>query len=69
MYFIVYRDYELLLPRSEVDEVNQLRAKWLQLLAQADYVRNLLLKEKKTNFEQDLDKQVKVLNTHCFLNI
>jgi dynein heavy chain len=64
VYFIVYRDYELLLPRSEVDEVNQLRTKWLQLLAQADYVRNLLLKEKKTNFEQDLDKQVKVLNKH-----
>ena len=55
-----YREFELRLPRSEVEEVDQLRDHWQELLALADEVRLLLLKEKRGAFEQELDKQVKV---------
>lgn len=42
-------------------EVDSLRKKWDELLELADKVRDDLLKEKRTAFEQELDKQVKVM--------
>ena len=54
------REFELRLPRTEVEEVEQLREKWQDLLDLAEDVRIVLLKEKRGAFEQELDKQVKV---------
>ncbi len=48
------------LPRSEVEEVDQLRENWQELLELADNVTYVLLKERRGAFEQELDKQVKV---------
>ncbi|XP_055889444.1 dynein axonemal heavy chain 8-like isoform X3 [Biomphalaria glabrata] len=53
------REFELRLPRDEVEEVDSLRDKWAELLELADNVRNVLLKERRGAFEQELDKQVK----------
>lgn len=49
------------LPRNEVEEVDQLREKWQELMELADQVREILLKERRGAFEQELDKQVKVM--------
>ena len=49
------------LPRHEVQEVDKLREHWQELLELAEDVRQILLKEKRENFEQELDKQVKVM--------
>lgn len=57
---IVDREFELRLPRSEVEEVDQLRERWQQLMNLADQVRMILLKERREAFGQELDKQVKV---------
>ena len=46
------------LPRQEVEDVDQLRDHWQELLNLAEEVRRVLLKEKRANFEQELDKQV-----------
>jgi hypothetical protein len=46
-----------------VEEVDELRDRWQDLLTLADEVRLTLLKEKRGAFEQELDKQVKVLHT------
>lgn len=54
------REFELRLPRNEVEEVDQLREKWQELLDMAEEVRQVLTKEKRGAFEQELDKQVKV---------
>ena len=59
----VCREFELRLPRSEVQEVDQLRENWQELLNLAEEVQHLLLKEKRKAFEQELDKQVKVGQT------
>ena len=56
----VCREFELRLPRSEVEEVDHLRDRWQELLQLADEVRHVLLKERRGAFEQELDKQVKV---------
>ncbi|KAJ8314952.1 hypothetical protein KUTeg_007102 [Tegillarca granosa] len=53
------REFELRLPRNEVEEVDQLREKWQELMELADQVREILLKERRGAFEQELDKQVK----------
>lgn len=55
-----YREFELRLPRNEVEEVDQLRDKWQELMELAEEVRHKLLIEKRGTFEQELDKQVKV---------
>ena len=55
----IFREFELRLPREEVQQVDQLRDHWQELLQLAEEVRLLLLKEKRANFEQELDKQVK----------
>lgn len=57
---VYFREYELRLPRSEVQEVDQLRENWHKLLEMADEVRHRLLKQQRGAFEQELDKQVKV---------
>lgn len=54
------REFELRLPREEVEEVDKLRDKWQELLDLADQVSVVLLKERRGAFEQELDKQVKV---------
>lgn len=54
------RDFNLRLPRSEVQEADSLRDKWQELLDLAESVRKVLLVEKRGAFEQELDKQVKV---------
>jgi len=41
--------------------VDQLREKWQELMDLAEQVREVLLKERRGAFEQELDKQVKVL--------
>ena len=43
-----------------MEEVDNLRMKWQELLELADNVTQVLLKEKRGAFEQELDKQVKV---------
>ncbi|XP_059166583.1 dynein axonemal heavy chain 8-like [Physella acuta] len=53
------REFDLRLPREEVEEVDHLREKWAELLEIADQVRDVLLKERRGAFEQELDKQVK----------
>ncbi|XP_070190368.1 uncharacterized protein [Littorina saxatilis] len=53
------REFELRLPREEVELVDQLREQWTQLLELAEKVREVLLKERRGAFEQELDKQVK----------
>ncbi|XP_055954878.1 dynein axonemal heavy chain 8 [Patella vulgata] len=53
------REFELRLPRHEVEEVDELREKWQELIELADQVREVLLKERRGAFEQELDKQVK----------
>ena len=40
--------------------MDQLREQWAELLDLADQVREVLLKERRGAFEQELDKQVKV---------
>ena len=57
------REFELRLPRHEVQEVDSLRDRWEELLTLAEDVRQVLLKEKRGAFEQELDKQVKVTHT------
>ena len=47
------------LPRHEVEHVDELREKWQDLIELADQVREVLLKERRGAFEQELDKQVK----------
>ena len=58
--YVCFREFELRLPRSEVEEVDQLREHWQELLDLADNVTHVLLKERRGAFEQELDKQVKV---------
>ncbi|XP_074662754.1 uncharacterized protein LOC141915202 [Tubulanus polymorphus] len=53
------REFELRLPRHEVENVDSLRDKWQELLELADNLRHVLLKERRVAFEQELDKQVK----------
>ena len=54
------REFELRLPRTEVEEVDALRDNWFELMELAEQVREILLKERRGAFEQELDKQVKV---------
>jgi len=54
------REFELRLPRTEVEEVDGLRENWFDLMELAEQVREVLLKERRGAFEQELDKQVKV---------
>jgi dynein heavy chain len=54
------REFELRLPRQEVEEVDALRENWTELMDLAEQVREVLLKERRGAFEQELDKQVKV---------
>ncbi|KAL4232681.1 hypothetical protein ACF0H5_007369 [Mactra antiquata] len=53
------REFELRLPRQEVEEVDALRENWFELMELAEQVRDVLLKERRGAFEQELDKQVK----------
>ncbi|WAR07684.1 DYHG-like protein [Mya arenaria] len=53
------REFELRLPRNEVEEVDSLRENWFELCELAEHVREVLLKERRGAFEQELDKQVK----------
>ena len=57
--YFFHREFELRLPRNEVEEVDQLRDKWVELMELADQVRENLLKERRGAFEQELDKNVK----------
>ena len=54
------REFELRLPRIEIEEVDSLRESWFELMELAEQVREVLLKERRGAFEQELDKQVKV---------
>ncbi|XP_077977225.1 dynein axonemal heavy chain 8-like isoform X3 [Glandiceps talaboti] len=54
------QEYKLRLPRSEVEEVNNLRDKWQEVIDMAEAARVKLLKEQRTAFEQELDKQTKL---------
>ena len=54
------REFELRLPRIEIEEVDSLRESWFELMELAEEVREVLLKERRGAFEQELDKQVKV---------
>ena len=54
------REFELRLPRIEIEEVDSLRENWFELMELAEQVREVLLKERRGAFEQELDKQVKV---------
>ena len=64
--FSCYRGVELRLPRTEVQEVEQLREKWRELLELAEESRYNLLKDRRIAFEQELDKQVKVQILYSF---
>ena len=72
--YVKLREYDLRLPRSEVEAVDSLRDDWQALIELADHVHDKLLKEKRKMFEQELDKQVKVskdyfLFSSCCFNI
>lgn len=64
------RDYNLYLPRKEVEEVDNLRDEWVKLMTLAEKVRDELLVQKRGIFEQELDKEVKafVVNVIQFRN-
>jgi dynein heavy chain, axonemal len=51
--------YELVLTRIEIEQVSTLRENWLKLMQSAENVRVMLLQEKRSTLEQELDKQVK----------
>uniref|UniRef100_A0A1I8GY12 DHC_N1 domain-containing protein n=1 Tax=Macrostomum lignano TaxID=282301 RepID=A0A1I8GY12_9PLAT len=53
------QSYRLSLPRSEIEECSGLRDSWQRLTQLADQVRMQLLKDHRSHFEQELDKQVK----------
>ncbi|XP_018425842.1 PREDICTED: dynein gamma chain, flagellar outer arm-like [Nanorana parkeri] len=53
------RSYKLRIPREEVNDVANLRHKWLELMDLTSVVKETLLKEKQDIFKQELDKQVK----------
>uniref|UniRef100_A0A1I8IBQ4 DHC_N1 domain-containing protein n=1 Tax=Macrostomum lignano TaxID=282301 RepID=A0A1I8IBQ4_9PLAT len=53
------QSYRLSLPRSEIEERSGLRDSWQRLTQLADQVRMQLLKDHRSHFEQELDKQVK----------
>ena len=58
----IYNDlqrYELILTREEIDQVTNLRENWAKLMKSAENVRTILLQDKRTTLEQELDKQVK----------
>ena len=59
-FYPIFREFELRLPRNEVEEVDHLRERWLELMDLAETVRENLLKERRGAFEQELDKNVKV---------
>jgi hypothetical protein len=46
-YVSISRDYQLALPRKEVEEVNNLRDRWRNLMDLADQVRDSLLFSKQ----------------------
>lgn len=64
------REYNLCLPRIEVQEVDNLRDEWVKLIKLAEKVRDELLVQKRGMFEQELDKEVKafVVNVIQFRN-
>ncbi|KAM4771050.1 dynein axonemal heavy chain 5-like [Rhinophrynus dorsalis] len=51
--------YQVRLPREEITEVSNLRAKWTELMNLTSIVKDTLLKENEDKFKQELDKQVK----------
>ncbi|KAG8582082.1 hypothetical protein GDO81_007910 [Engystomops pustulosus] len=53
------RSYQLRIPREEVNDVTNLRNKWVELMDLTVTVKDKLLKEKQDIFKQELDKQVK----------
>ena len=63
------REFELRLPRIEIEEVDSLRESWFELMELAEQVREVLLKERRGAFEQELDKQVKVGRILFFLRL
>ncbi|RDD45872.1 Dynein heavy chain 5, axonemal [Trichoplax sp. H2] len=57
--YSLLRQFNLRLPRSEVQEVRNLREEWQKLLLLAEKVRYQLMVTHRTAFEQELDKQIK----------
>ena len=58
----IYADlsrYDLILTRQEIEQVTHLRENWLNLMNSAENVRTILLQDKRSSLEQELDKQVK----------
>ncbi|CAK8694917.1 unnamed protein product [Clavelina lepadiformis] len=53
------RSYDLRLARAELQQVESLRQKWVELVMFADELGQSLVKERRTSFEQELDKQLK----------
>ena len=53
------RRYDLILTRQEIDQVTNLRENWSKLMSSAENVRVILLQDKRSTLEQELDKQVK----------
>ncbi|KAM9316607.1 uncharacterized protein PAF06_007656 [Gastrophryne carolinensis] len=53
------RSYQLCIPREEVNDVANLRQKWMELMDLTGVVKDKLLKEKQEIFKQELDQQVK----------
>lgn len=53
------RRYDLILTRQEIDQVDNLRENWTNLMVSAENVRTNLLQDKRNSLEQELDKQVK----------
>ena len=54
------RSFGVHLPRDEVQNVENLRENWQQLVQKADVVQHSLMREKRNVFEQELDKQIMV---------
>jgi dynein heavy chain, axonemal len=53
------KTYDIILTRKEEDQVNYLRENWTNLMKDAENVRTVLLQDKRSTLEQELDKQVK----------
>uniref|UniRef100_A0A7M5WVD3 Uncharacterized protein n=2 Tax=Clytia hemisphaerica TaxID=252671 RepID=A0A7M5WVD3_9CNID len=59
LYKVLTDDYEIPLPREELQTVSSLRDKWSELLVLAEKISQRLIHEHRSIFEQELDKQVK----------
>ena len=57
--YFQYRRSDAAVPREETNRVSQLRGRWSELFQQLHDLRVSLLRDRRSGFEQELDKQTK----------